>query len=366
MFKFHLLKRGRSLLIAASMMLSIVPLVGPLAFGNIRAASATATSGNPKIYMPVVAANGDMVAETRRWKRTPTPTATNTRPAPTSTKTSTPLPPTPTNTKAATLVPPTPTMTKSATPLTPTATKTSSPTALPPTSTPNSQPMPIGVPGSWRMVFSDEFNGSALDSSRWTPGWFGTGITGPVNSSETACYDSSQVTVPGDGSLHIALSSKSVTCGGTSRPYAGGLISSNGKFQYTYGYFEVRAYLPAASTGAIANWPATWNDGQSWPADGENDTMEGLGGQACYHFHSPSGGPGACASGNYSGWHTFGSDWQAGSVTYYYDGVKVGQITTGITSSPHYLILDYTQGGYGGPTVVPALMLVDYARVWQH
>ncbi len=215
-------------------------------------------------------------------------------------------------------------------------------------------------------MFSDEFNGSALDTSKWTPGWFGSGITGPINSAETACYDSSQVTVPGDGSLHLPLTSKPATCGGATRPYSGALVSSNGKYQYTYGYLEVRAYLPAAATGAIANWPATWSDGQSWPADGENDTMEGLGGQACYHFHSPAGGPGACANGGYTAWHIFASDWQPGSVTYYYDGVKVGQITTGITTSPQYLILNYTQGSWGGPTSVPAVMLVDYVRVWQH
>ena len=226
--------------------------------------------------------------------------------------------------------------------------------------------MPVGVSGAWHTVFGDEFNGTSLDTSKWTRGWFGTGITGPVNSAETACYDDSLVTVPGDGSLHLPLISKSSTCGGTARPYSGALVSSTGKFQYTYGYYEVRAYLPAASTGAIADWPAVWSDGQSWPTDGENDTMEGLGGQACYHFHFPAGGPGACANGNYTGWHIFGSDWEAGSVTYYYDGVKVGQITTGITASPQYLILDYTQGQYGGPTSVPALMQVDYVRVWQH
>ncbi len=217
------------------------------------------------------------------------------------------------------------------------------------------------------MVFRDEFNSSALDGSRWSAAWDGiTGIYGPVNSAETACYDSSNITFPGDGSLHFKLISKSASCKGAVRPYSGALIHSNAKYQYAYGYYEVRAYLPAATPGTIANWPAIWSDGQSWPTDGENDTMEGLSGQACYHFHSPSGSPGACAKGDFTGWHIFGSDWQPGSVTYYYDGVKVGQITSGITSSPEYLILDYTQGTWGGPTSIPAEMLVDYVRVWQH
>lgn len=226
---------------------------------------------------------------------------------------------------------------------------------------------------AWRLALNAQFNQPSLNQRLWTPGWFGTGITGPVNSSEDACYDSAQVTEPGDGFLHLPLLPHANTCGGSTRPYTGSLVSSNPSdgvaghvgFQYTYGFLEVRAYVPAASPGVIANWPAIWSDGQSWPTDGENDTMEGPGGQACFHFHSPAGGPGACAAGSYAGWHTFGSDWEPGSVTYYYDGVKVGTITTGITSAPQYLILDYTQGAYGGPTVAPAAALIDYVRVWQ-
>jgi beta-glucanase (GH16 family) len=111
-----------------------------------------------------------------------------------------------------------------------------------------------------------------------------------------------------------------------------------------------------------------WADGQSpWPTNGEDDVLEGLGGEACFHFHSPSGGPGSCVAGNLSGWHTFASDWQPGSVTYYYDGAQVGRITTGITSSPMYLILSNTvSSAMGGPTVAPSDMQVDYVRVWQH
>lgn len=56
------------------------------------------------------------------------------------------------------------------------------------------------------------------------------------------------------------------------------------------------------------------------------------------------------------------SYWQPGVATYFYDGVKVGQITTGITSAPQYLILDYTLSS--SSAAVPNDMLVDYVRVW--
>ncbi len=229
-------------------------------------------------------------------------------------------------------------------------------------------PIPSPVPSAWRLVFSEDFNGSNLDTSKWSAAWDGiTGIYGPVNSSETACYDSSNLSFPGDGSLHLRLISKEETCKGAVRPYAGALIHSNTKFQFSYGLYEVRAYLPAATPATIANWPAIWSDGQHWPKDGEIDTMEGLGGKACFNFHySRRSAAPVCPAGDFTGWHTFASDWEPGSITYFYDGVQVGQITTRITAAPEYLILNYTQGSWGGPTSVPAEMQIDYVRVWQH
>ncbi len=232
--------------------------------------------------------------------------------------------------------------------------------------------MPQGMTGTWNLVRADEFSGSALDTAMWMPGWFGSGVTGPVNSYEQACYSSDNVTMPGDGNVHLKVTATSSTCTGSTQPYTGALLSSNpsdgrtgGGYQFTYGAVEARVYLPSFGT-EVANWPAIWTNGQKWPDDGENDIMEGLGGDACYHFHSLSGDPGACVPGNFSGWHTFASEWQPGSVTYYYDGVKVGSITTGITGSPMYLILNCTVSkGTGATTVAPAEMLVDYVRVWQ-
>jgi beta-glucanase (GH16 family) len=233
-------------------------------------------------------------------------------------------------------------------------------------------PAPAGVPGppgdpaSWHQVFDDEFDGSSLDTSEWSTGWYGPGITAPVNPEELECYDPAQVVEAG-GELDLNLVAESETCGGQTRPYASGLISTAGKFSYSYGYVEVRAWLPGTST--INDWPGIWADGQSWPTDGELDVVEGLGGQACWHFHDPQGAPGGCAPGSSytGGWHTYGADWEPGSVTYYYDGMVVGTITTGVTSAPMYLILDLAaDNAYGGPLAAPATMRVDYVRVWQH
>ncbi len=255
------------------------------------------------------------------------------------------------------------------------------PASKPPASKPPAPKPPApkiaADPGDWVLKFDDEFNGTQLDTANWSTGWLASGITGPVNSTEEECYDPAQVTESG-GTLNLNLITKSESCGIADPVYASGIVNTAGKFSYTYGFVQTRVWLPAATgqPGEIADWPGVWTDGQNWPADGENDIVEGIGGQACSHFHSavsPSGvgaSRGAakrpdlsgCASGDYAGWHTFGADWEPGSVTYYYDGKNVGSVTTGITSAPMFLIIDYAAGP---PFQSPSTMKIDYVRVWQ-
>ena len=219
------------------------------------------------------------------------------------------------------------------------------------------------IDSSWKLTFDDEFN--SLNKNHWGTNWLGApgAITPPINSAEQGAYDPAQVSVSG-GYLHLGTAYKDVTAGGRSYDMVGGMVQSNDHFQQTYGYFEARIFLPG-SNGNINNWPAFWLDGQNWPVDGELDIMEGLSGKAGWHFHSPSGGPGATSSGDFTGWHTYGALWEPGAVTYYYDGVEVGKITSGITSSPMYMILNNgISDSIGGPTHVPSDMLVDWVHVY--
>ena len=231
--------------------------------------------------------------------------------------------------------------------------------------------MPTGVPGDWTLKFDGEFNGTSLDTTKWSTGWYGSGITAPANEQENDCYDPAQVT-EGGGVLSLSLIQKSETCG-DNEPYAAGLVSTAGKFSFTYGFVEARVWLPGVPghPGEVANWPGVWADGQNWPQDGEIDIAEGIGGQVCAHLHSavnpegigPGGGSG-CPSGTYTGgWHTFAANWEPGIITYYYDGVDIGSVTSGVTSAPMFLVLDYaTQSDADAP----ATMKVEYMRVWQH
>jgi beta-glucanase (GH16 family) len=233
---------------------------------------------------------------------------------------------------------------------------------------------PVGIPGNWNLVLDTEFDGSSLDTSVWRTGWFGSGVTTPASNTDDDCYSPSNVSFPGDGTMHLDVTATSSTCGGVTYPYTGAMVTTNpndgrgsGGFQYTYGVLEARVYVPAAGT-VIADWPAVWADGQSWPTDGEDDVMEGLDGSACATFHDPLDvgiRTRACSTTVGPGWHTFASNWEPGSITYYYDGAAIATVTSGVTSAPMYLLLTNTVK-MGEPNVTePASMQVQYVRVWQ-
>ena len=243
---------------------------------------------------------------------------------------------------------------------------TMTPAAAGATTPGQSMPRPLGVHGSWNLVFSDEFDGSSLDLTKWRPNWLGgtdTTITKPVNRAEQSCYDPAQVTQGGGLATLTAVKRSCTASNGVTYNYASGLIESKNHFTFTYGYMETRMWLPGSGSTAV-DWPGFWADGTvTWPSTGEIDVMEVLDGRLCWHFHYSGGAPGGCPSiATPWGWHTFGADWEPGVITFYYDGVRVGQVTSGVTSSPMFLILNL---GLSSNIVVPVSVQVDYVRVWK-
>jgi beta-glucanase (GH16 family) len=232
--------------------------------------------------------------------------------------------------------------------------------------------------GAWNLIFEDEF--AELDLATWERGWFGEGISGPVNGAETACYSSSSTHLSivespessTDGRvLQMRILQEQNTSSRGTFQYTGALITTRGKKTFAYGAYEARMFLPASSGTTIANWPAFWTNGSNWPTNGELDIMEGLGGTAQAHWHGPSGGPGIGDGRSWGGqWHTYGAVREADRIDVYYDGELLGSLTLGDNAaqpadSPHYLIFQASMGTWGGPEVAPSDVLVDWVRVYE-
>ncbi|MDB5163684.1 MAG: hypothetical protein JWS12_301 [Candidatus Saccharibacteria bacterium] len=215
-----------------------------------------------------------------------------------------------------------------------------------------------------KMVFNDDFSGTSLDKTRWAPVWFSDGNTqnGTVMSAANVTVSNGFLNLMIDGNGKGSIVSTNPTAPNGQAGYKG--------FQFSYGYAESEICLPAAGDGSVANWPAWWTDGQNWPANGELDIMEGLSGHAAATWHGPEGngaGKGFGNAGSLTGCHKFAANWQNGVVTSYYDGAKLGSYasTSNITSAPQYLIIENSNGQYGGTKVNNVNMKVNYVRVWQ-
>ncbi len=73
----------------------------------------------------------------------------------------------------------------------------------------------------------------------------------------------------------------------------------------------------------------------------------------------------------YTGWHIYGVLWTPTAITYYYDGVQVGQVTsstTTISSYPMSIILNQAidASSVGGPQRYPSDMMIDYVHAYSN
>jgi len=261
----------------------------------------------------------------------------------------------------------------------------SAPLALVGSSSAATAPLPTGSSGGATLEFSDNFNGTSLNTTKWhTCQWWATTTCSIETNNELELYTKNNVSVA-NGVLKLQGRRESaVGWNGNTYDYTSGMISSGGRsgetapgFTFTYGYVEARVKVPRGQ----GLWPAFWMlpADHSWPP--EIDAMEILGNQPdvshmTYHYLDGTGAqaaPGATWAGpDFSaGWHTFGVDWQPSAITWYIDGVERWRFTdaAAITNKASYVLLNLAVGGSwpGSPdasTVFPADFLVDYVRVW--
>lgn len=246
----------------------------------------------------------------------------------------------------------------------------------------------------WLLTFSDEFDGEALDASKWKLSDLWSNQTLSANG-EKQCY------VPGavkqSNGMLVIEASRSVTpasaCKGATSdlPFASGMVTTAGcnayehadackrlkVFNQAYGYFEIRARLPKGK----GFWPAFWLmpiDG-SWPP--EIDVMEYLGHapSTVHHtYHYIDGAKVRQRAGGANETHdfsstfsTFGLDWRPGLLIWYVDGRESFRFSgPDVASRAMYMLLNLAIGGHwpGDPdatTTFPSAMEVDYVRVYK-
>ena len=246
-------------------------------------------------------------------------------------------------------------------------------------------------PPSWKLVWSDEFNGpngARVDSSKWVAETGGGGW----GNDELEYYTSRpQNASQENGNLVIkVLQEKYTGADGVTRNYTSARLKTLGKFSQTYGRFEARIKIPRGQ----GIWPAFWMLGNEienpgWPACGEIDIMENIGKEpALVHgtIHGPgySGGKGIGAAYELPGdqrfaddFHLFSVEWEPNAIRFYVDDhlyatripTDLPQGTRWVYDHPFFLLLNVAVGGGwpGNPdptTVFPQTMLVDYVRVY--
>lgn len=251
------------------------------------------------------------------------------------------------------------------------------------------EPMPR--PDRAQLVWSDEFDGPALDLSKWRydtarnkAGWW---------NGEQQYYAEGRPQNLRIENGRLILEARRDPWTLRARPdwggqaYSSAKITTKGKAGWTNGFFEVRAKLPCAH----GTWPAIWllpEKADGWPDGGEIDVMEEVGSQpnvvhatlhtALFnHARKTQRGadlvvPTACTA-----FHRYQLAWRPDSITIGVDDRAFMRVKNdqpgGRAAWPFnerfYLILNLAMGGPWAGAVddraLPQRMEVDYVRVWK-
>jgi beta-glucanase (GH16 family) len=239
-------------------------------------------------------------------------------------------------------------------------------------------PAPTVAATTMRLVFSENFLGKGLDSTKWRScyPWASPAGCSTWTNNELQWYQKSQIRVAGGTARLVA--SREPTEGQTQDgavklfDWRSGMITTGGRFSFTYGKVVVRARIPAGR----GFWPALWllPADSSWPP--EIDIMEALGeapSQVTLSFHeSPSRSSSTTVpTTNLStGWHTFAVDWKPDSLTWSVDGLRRFQLEGPTTNKPMYFLANLAVGGtFASPpdatTPPTAAFEIDKIQIWQ-
>ena len=239
--------------------------------------------------------------------------------------------------------------------------------------------LPSPIAGTnYQLVFDDEFNGTSINPADWNQvgpwglpdasHWYGH-FTYPSLSGNMSKVSEA------NGNATITLQNAG---GGPLGTWTGGVLSTDTTKLFQYGFFEVRAKLPAAGQGF---WPAIWLIGPNGGAQ-EIDIMEWRGNNITsftqtVHYADGSQTQAAPTSSDWTqAYHLFQLRWEPGRLTFYVDNVQTATWTANIPSAPMELLLNFDIGPGAGTnppayvypnssTPTTAAFNIDYARVYQ-
>ena len=240
----------------------------------------------------------------------------------------------------------------------------------------------------WELYWSDEFEGNALDRSKWN---IETGTNGPI------VKDPNNVKVE-DGNCVITIEKDHPRDG---YQYSSAYVTTAGKFSFCFGRLEFRAKLPTGQ----GMWPALWtmgdnyftlgNDEVAWPRCGEIDVMElvGSSGESGNPFANKTvwttlhWGPNRDAheeahketlifSSLSEEYHTYAIEWDEQKIVWFVDDKELMTVTLDDPDmgmafiQKHWLIMNinlYEWGNTAFNEFTPELahMYVDYVRVYK-
>ncbi len=256
----------------------------------------------------------------------------------------------------------------------------------------------IGEHG-WELVWSDEFDGVALDTTKWQHEvncWGG-------GNNEQQCYvaDAKNAFVE-NGELHLVALADSPTgaVGGpdgstevVTLPYSSARLNTSGLASFRYGRFEARLKLPEGQ----GLWPAFWmlpTDSVygGWARSGEIDIMEAVNSFPSNNLvygtlHYGGSWPDNVHTGTEydppsyvaDTFFTYAVEWEEGEIRWFVDEVLYATQTEWHSDGSDFpapfdqdfhLLLNVAVGGeWPGPpdqsTTFPQEMVVDFVRVYR-
>jgi beta-glucanase (GH16 family) len=228
--------------------------------------------------------------------------------------------------------------------------------------------LPPHIKSNYRMVWNDEFDGTAVNTTKWNFRGEGT-----VRNFGTV----SRQTISMDGKGHVAIKVTKDSNG----KYFIGELGTQGIYETTYGYFECRAQMNKQLGPHVAFWLQSPDLGKTAdPAkDGtEIDIFE-------YHRKTPDivyhnlhwdgygvdhkhVGAQIPFSGIDNGFHTFGLEWTKDAYVFYIDGKETWRTSSAVSQRKEFMILSTELTGWGGDPALgnfPDEVVFDYVRVFQ-